>query len=69
MARLLLVFASDSFCGPRAVLWYICTAIQSSDSRNHLPFLVLSGNPLLDFANVRKIESRFKQGEFLTLGP
>ena len=28
-------------------------------------FLVLSGNPLQDFANVQKIEKRFKQGEFL----
>jgi hypothetical protein len=30
-------------------------------------FLVLSGNPIEDFANVQKIERRFKQGEFLTL--
>lgn len=30
-------------------------------------FLVLSGDPLQDFTNVQKIESRFKQGDFLTL--
>ena len=30
-------------------------------------FLVLNDNPLQDFANVRKIERRFKQGEFLSL--
>ena len=30
-------------------------------------FLVLSGNPLEDFANVQKIDKRFKQGEFLSL--
>jgi imidazolonepropionase-like amidohydrolase len=28
-------------------------------------FLVLSDNPIQDFANVQKIEKRFKQGEFL----
>ncbi|HEY9405067.1 MAG TPA: amidohydrolase family protein [Pyrinomonadaceae bacterium] len=30
-------------------------------------FLVLNGNPLHDFANVQKINKRFKQGEFLSL--
>jgi hypothetical protein len=30
-------------------------------------FLVLDGNPLQDFANVQKIDKRFKQGEFLSL--
>jgi len=30
-------------------------------------FLVLSGDPLLDFTNVRKIELRIKQGELLSL--
>jgi imidazolonepropionase-like amidohydrolase len=30
-------------------------------------FLVLNGNPLRDFANVQKIDKRFKQGEFLSL--
>ena len=30
-------------------------------------FLVLNDNPLQDFANVRKIDKRFKQGEFLSL--
>jgi imidazolonepropionase-like amidohydrolase len=29
-------------------------------------FLVLNDNPLQDFANVRKIDRRFKQGEFLS---
>ncbi|HEX5703489.1 MAG TPA: amidohydrolase family protein [Pyrinomonadaceae bacterium] len=29
-------------------------------------FLVLEGNPLQDFANVMKIDKRFKQGEFLS---
>lgn len=32
-------------------------------------FLVLSENPLTDFANTQKIESRFKQGELLALTP
>ena len=32
-------------------------------------FLVLSGNPLLDFKNAQKIEIRFKQGESLSLTP
>jgi hypothetical protein len=32
-------------------------------------FLVLGGDPLLDFTNVQRIESRFKQGEFLSLTP
>jgi len=31
-------------------------------------FLVLTGNPLTDFANVRKIELRIKQGEPLQVG-
>jgi imidazolonepropionase-like amidohydrolase len=30
-------------------------------------FLVLNGDPLRDFANVQKIDKRFKQGEFLSL--
>lgn len=30
-------------------------------------FLVLNDNPLQDFANVQKIDKRFKQGEFLSL--
>lgn len=30
-------------------------------------FLVLNANPLQDFANVQKIDTRFKQGEFLSL--
>jgi imidazolonepropionase-like amidohydrolase len=30
-------------------------------------FLVLTDNPLLNFANVQKIDKRFKQGEFLSL--
>lgn len=30
-------------------------------------FLALNDNPLQDFANVRKIDRRFKQGEFLSL--
>jgi hypothetical protein len=30
-------------------------------------FLALSDNPLQDFANVQKIDKRFKQGEFLSL--
>ncbi|HEX8456419.1 MAG TPA: amidohydrolase family protein [Pyrinomonadaceae bacterium] len=30
-------------------------------------FLVLDGDPLQDFANVQKIDKRFKQGEFLSL--
>jgi imidazolonepropionase-like amidohydrolase len=30
-------------------------------------FLVLNDNPLRDFANVQKIDKRFKQGEFLSL--
>ncbi|HEX8566737.1 MAG TPA: amidohydrolase family protein [Pyrinomonadaceae bacterium] len=30
-------------------------------------FLALNDNPLRDFANVRKIDRRFKQGEFLSL--
>ncbi len=30
-------------------------------------FLVLNANPLQDFANVQKIDKRFKQGEFLSL--
>lgn len=30
-------------------------------------FLVLDGDPLQDFANVQKIDRRFKQGEFLSL--
>ena len=30
-------------------------------------FLVLNGNPLQDFDNARKIDRRFKQGEFLSL--
>jgi hypothetical protein len=30
-------------------------------------FLVLNDNPLQDFANIRKIDRRFKQGEFLSL--
>jgi imidazolonepropionase-like amidohydrolase len=30
-------------------------------------FLVLNENPLQDFANVQKIDKRFKQGEFLSL--
>lgn len=30
-------------------------------------FLVLNNNPLQDFANVQKIDKRFKQGEFLSL--
>jgi imidazolonepropionase-like amidohydrolase len=29
-------------------------------------FLVLTGNPLEDFSNVKKIESRFKQGEVIS---
>lgn len=32
-------------------------------------FLVLGENPVTDFANVQKIERRFKQGEFLTFPP
>ena len=30
-------------------------------------FLVLSGDPIQDFLNVKKIEMRFKQGEILSL--
>jgi imidazolonepropionase-like amidohydrolase len=30
-------------------------------------FLVLSGNPIADFDSVRRIERRFKQGEFIAL--
>lgn len=30
-------------------------------------FLVLNGNPLQEFANIQKIDKRFKQGEFLSL--
>lgn len=30
-------------------------------------FLVLNGNPMENFANVQKIDKRFKQGEFLSL--
>ena len=29
-------------------------------------FLVLNDNPLQDFANVQKIDKRFKQGEFFS---
>jgi imidazolonepropionase-like amidohydrolase len=30
-------------------------------------FLMLSGDPLLDFTNVQKVELRIKQGKLLTL--
>lgn len=36
-------------------------------NRYEASFLVLTANPLQDFANVQKIDKRFKQGEFLSL--
>jgi imidazolonepropionase-like amidohydrolase len=32
-------------------------------------FLVLDGNPLVDFANVQRIRLRFKQGTVILLPP